>query len=228
MKFTSTQSIGDIVSIMPKASEVYKKFNIDFCCRGQRPLSEAIKEQGLNESEILRELDKAYEDTKKLTDQVDFRNMSSSDMIDYIISKHHAYLRRSLPEISELATTILRVHGVNHNELFNVHKHFHTLKAELDQHMIKEEELLFPLIKEYEKSSSKDLLDKINKVIKETEEEHETAGGVLKELRKITNEYEIPDDVCGTFSRTYEMLQELESDLFQHIHLENNILFKRI
>ena len=154
--------------------------------------------------------------------------MSSSDMIDYIISKHHAFLKRNMPEVSELATTILRVHGANHNELFSVHKLFHTLKAELDQHMIKEEELLFPLIKEYENKPSKELLGKISKVMKETEDEHETAGGVLKELRKVTDQYKIPDDVCGTFRKTYEMLQEVEADLFQHIHLENNILFRRM
>ena len=166
-EFNSNQSIGEIVSIMPKASEVYKKFNIDFCCGGHRPLSEAIKEQELNESEVLKELDKAYEETKRLTDQVDFRNMSSSDMIDYIVNKHHGFLKKNMPEISELATTILRVHGVNHNELFSVHKHFHTLKMELDQHMIKEESLLFPLIKEYESNSSEELLGKINKVMKQ-------------------------------------------------------------
>jgi regulator of cell morphogenesis and NO signaling len=227
-QFDTAQSIGDIVSAMPMASEVFRKYNIDFCCGGHRPLADAIKEQGLNESEVLKSLDEAYEETKKLSNQTDFRSMSNSELIDYVVNKHHAFLNKNLPIISELATTILRVHGPHHSELFDVHKHFHSLKAELEQHLIKEETLLFPMIKEYEKNPSDELLEKVKKVTKETEDEHESAGGILKELRKVTKEYAIPDDVCGTFEKTYEMLQEVEADLFQHIHLENNILFRRL
>ncbi|MFZ5988170.1 MAG: iron-sulfur cluster repair di-iron protein [Bacillota bacterium] len=225
-EFNVSQTVGDIVSIMPKASEVFRKYNIDFCCGGNRPLKEAISEQKLNEQEILEKLDEAYEETRKFTDSVDFRKMSPSELIDYIESTHHVFVKGILPEISELTTKILRVHGPTHSELFKVHKLFHNLKTELEQHLIKEEEILFPMIKQYDSEPSRELLDRINKVMKETEDEHETAGGVLKELRKITEEYKVPEDVCSTFCTTYQKLQELESDLFQHIHLENNILFK--
>lgn len=226
--FKIEQSVGEIVSIMPRASEIFKEFNIDFCCGGNRALTEVIKEQKLNEDEILKRLDEAYEETKKRTDQVDFRKMSPSELIDYIVDTHHTFVKRILPELSELTTKILRVHGPNHEELFKVHKLFHNLKTELEQHLIKEEEILFPMIKDYDKKPSNDLLNRIKKVMKETEDEHETAGGVLKDLRKITEEYNLPEGVCGTFCLTYERLQELESDLFQHIHLENNILFKQL
>lgn len=226
--FNSSQSIGEIVSAMPKASEVFKSFNIDFCCGGHRPLVEAIKNQDLNEQEVLRKLDEAYEETKRLANHVDFRNMSSSELIDYIVSKHHVFVKSILPELSELTTKILRVHGPNHTDLFKVHKLFHNLKTELEQHLIKEEEILFPLIKEYDARPSDEPLNRINTVIKETEDEHETAGNVLKELRKITNEYSVPEDGCSTYGKTFDKLQELEADLFQHIHLENNILFKRL
>lgn len=227
-EFNTNQSIGEIVSIMPKASEVFKKYNIDFCCGGHRHLSEAIREQKLNEREVINKLDEAYEETRRIINQVDYRTMPYSELIDYIVNTHHAYLKKSLPEISQLTTMILRVHGVNHSDLFKVHKQFSTLKTELEQHLIKEEEILFPLIKEYEKIPSTDLLNKIRTVIKETEEEHEAAGDILKELRKITNDYMVPEDGCGSYKKTFEWLQELEADLFQHIHLENNILFKRL
>ncbi|WHH57787.1 iron-sulfur cluster repair di-iron protein [Petroclostridium sp. X23] len=226
--FNISQSIGEIVSIMPKASDVFKKYNIDFCCGGHRPLSEAIREHKLNDQEILRKLDEAYEETTKFTNQVDFRKMAPSELIDYIVNTHHVFVKKILPEISELTTKILRVHGPSHSDLFKVHKLFHNLKTELEQHLIKEEEILFPMIKEYDASPSKDLLNRIDTVIKETEDEHETAGGVLKELRKVTQEYKVPEDGCGTYCKTFEKLQELESDLFQHIHLENNILFKQL
>lgn len=226
--FNSTQSIGEIVSIMPKAGEVFKEYKIDFCCGGHRPLGEAIKEQKLSETDVLEELDKAFEETQRYKNRVDFRNMSPTDLIDYIVSTHHGFLKKTLPELSELTATILRVHGPGHKELFKVHKLFHNLKTELEQHLIKEEEILFPMIKEYDGKPSRELLGKINEVMRETEDEHETAGGVLKELRTITAEYKVPEDGCSTFGRTYDKLQELEADLFQHIHLENNILFRQI
>lgn len=226
--FNLSQSIGEIVSILPKASDVFKEYNIDFCCGGNRPLSEAIEEQKLNEHEVLTKLDEAYEETRKFSKQADFRKMSRRELIDYIVNTHHAYLRKALPELSELTGTILRVHGPNHSDLFKVHKLFHNLKLELEQHLVKEEEILFPLIKDYDVNPSHELFNRINTVMKETEDEHETAGGVLKELRKVTQEYKVPEDGCGTYCKTYDMLKELESDLFEHIHLENNILFKQL
>lgn len=224
--FNTSQSIGDIVSMMPKASEVFKKYNIDFCCGGNRPLVEAIRGQQLDEQEVLKKLDEAYEETRKYTERVDFRQMAPGELIDYIVNTHHVFVKRILPELSELTAKVLRAHGANHSDLFKVHKLFHTLKSELEQHLIKEEEILFPLIKEYDIEPSEELLNRIGKVMKETEDEHETAGDVLKELRRVTGEYRVPEDGCSSFSLTYEKLQELEADLFQHIHLENNILFK--
>lgn len=223
----SNQSIGEIVSMLPKAGDVFKEYHIDFCCGGNRPLIDAIREQNLDEQAVMKKLSEAYEETRKLTNNVDFRTMPSSQLIDYIVNTHHIYLKTVLPELSDLTSTILRVHGPNHSELFKVHKLFHTLKTELEQHLIKEEAILFPMIKEYESSQSYELLKKIGDALKETEDEHETAGNVIKELRKITNDYSIPEDACGTYSRTFDKLKELEADLFQHIHLENNILFKR-
>lgn len=225
--FTINQSIGEIVSIMPKASEVFKKYNIDFCCGGNRPLAQAIRAQNLDEEEVMKNLDVAYKETKKLTNELDFRRLSHSQLIEYIINTHHVYVKRVLPEISEFATKILKVHGPNHTDLFKVHKLFHMLKTELEQHLIKEEEILFPMIKEYDAQTSKEQLEKIHEVMKETEDEHDTAGDVLKEIRKITDGYKIPEDGCSTYRVTYDKLQELEADLFQHIHLENNILFKQ-
>lgn len=221
------QMIGDIVAIHPKSSEVFKKYNIDFCCGGNRPLNEVLKEQNLDEKEILNKLNEVLEEANKIEKVSDFRAMKSSDLIDYIVRTHHAFLKKILPELSELTSKILRVHGPNHSELFKVHKLFNNLKTELDSHLIKEEEILFPLIKKYETEKSEGILKEIKRVMKETEDEHEGAGNVLKELRKVTENYQIPEDGCTTFGLTYNKLQQVESDLFEHIHLENNILFKR-
>lgn len=227
-KFKTSQSIGEIVSIMPKASDIFKKHSIDFCCGGRRPLAEAIKEQNLDEGKLLGELDEAYEETMEISGRSDYSTMPLADLIDHIVAAHHSYLKRMLPELSDLTTTILKVHGKNHPDLFRVHKLFHNLKMELDQHLIKEEEILFPMIKEYEADPSETLLKKIGYVVRETEDEHEGAGDILKELRSVTEDYILPADGCATYGKTLKGLQELEGDLFQHIHLENNILFVRL
>jgi regulator of cell morphogenesis and NO signaling len=227
--FKSSEKIGEIVTRFPKAMEVFKEYNIDFCCGGDRPLSAALDKQYLNEGEVLSKLEEAYKKTQGLVlSDIDWVSATYSDLIDYVVNKHHAYMHKELPQLSELLTTILRVHGENHSELSKVYKLFHTLKMELDEHLIKEEVTLFPLIKEYEKEPTDALLIKALKVIKELESEHTGAGDILKELRKITLDYAIPQDVCNTFKFAYTKLEEMEYDLFQHIHLENNILFPRL
>ena len=137
--------------------------------------------------------------------KTDFRNLASGEIIDYIVNTHHGFAKKILPSISELTTKILRVHGSNHEELFKVHKLSHDLKTELEQHFIKEEEILFPIIKKYDTEPSNELFEKIKKVMKETEDEHEGAGDILKELRKITGDYKLPDDGC--YELTYKQLQ---------------------
>lgn len=227
--FTSADTIGNIVVNFPKAIDTFKEYNIDFCCGGHRPLAEALKEQNLSENEILNKINQEYDSFKdSMHADIDWRTASYSDLIDYVIQKHHTFLQNELPAIGQLVTKILRVHGDHHIELAKVHKLFNSLRTELEAHLIKEEEVLFPIIKKYEKNPTPELLDKALRTIKELEDEHTGAGDVLKELRRITEQYQTPADGCPTYSLTYQKLYELESDLFQHIHMENNIMFPRL
>ena len=230
-KFTGIQAVGKIVTEFPQASEIFKKYRIDFCCGGDKLLAVAAKELNIDEKSVLEELNQSYTmmaQQNNWGEEVDWRQQSLSQLVDHIINKHHLYLQHEMPLISEFVTTILRVHGVNHSELGKVHKLFHTLKLELDQHLIKEEEILFPLIKKYEQNPSSQLLANIKNQIHTIENEHEQAGDIIKELRQITNEYALPTDACTSYRLAYQKLEEMESDLFQHIHLENNILHPRI
>jgi len=158
----------------------------------------------------------------------DWRLASFDDLVDHIVNTHHDYLYNELPKIGDLTTKILRVHGRSHPELAKVHKLFHTLKLELEQHLIKEEQTLFPLIIDYEEDPSLDKLNELLKVVEELEAEDIATGDFLKELSAITKGYAIPGDVCSTFSLTYQKLKNLELDLFTHIQLENNVLFPRL
>lgn len=227
--FSLDQKIGEIVAKFPKAMEIFKQYKIDFCCGGERPLKEAIVKQKLNGEEIIAKINEEYSKyiNQEIKD-VDWNKEPYSKLIEHVVNTHHAYLNETLPRLSELTTKILRVHGANHSELTKVHKLLHSLKMELEQHLIKEEEIVFPLIIEYEKTGDEDTLKNVNQKIKELEEEHEGAGDILKELRAITNNYEIPEDVCNSYIGTYRLLEELEDDTFRHIHLENNIMFPRL
>ncbi len=229
-KFNSNQKIKDIVTKFPKAADVLKKFKIDFCCGGDRPLIVAINNQDLDEKEILDTLNTMYENfaNNKTNQSNDWTSVSLTDLIDHIVNTHHSYLYENLPVISELLTKTLRAHGNAHPEIQEVYKLFHLLKMELDSHLIKEETVQYPAIEEYEKSNSIADLENAILISKELETEHTGAGDILKKLRKITNEYIIPADACNTYKLTYEKLEDLESDLFEHIHLENNILFPRL
>lgn len=227
--FSSSERIGDIVARLPKAGEIFTGYGIDFCCGGHRPLSEAIEEQGLDEAEVLGRLAKSHQETLgRDRKDVDWRQEPTADLIDHILNTHHVFMRRELPQLSDLSTTILRVHGASHGEVLSkVHRLFHNLKMEIDQHLIKEEEIVFPLIRGYAENPTSSQLKRIVEVDGELMKEHDGVGDVLKELRKVTDQYSVPEDGCATYEMTYRKLEEMESNLFQHIHLENNVLFPR-
>lgn len=227
--FKVLDKIGDIVVAFPGASNIFLNKKIDFCCGGSRELSVAIKEQKLDENKIIEELNEKYKEFQENNEVfTDWVLEAPSKLIDYIVGKHHVYLNEELPRIGELTLKILKVHGENHEELFKVHKLFNSLKTELEEHLIKEEELVFPLIKKYEVSKNKDDRQKAMKKINELEDEHVGAGDIIKELREVTDHYSVPLDACRTYALAYEKLKEMEVDIFHHIHLENNILFKNI
>ncbi|MBE6089885.1 MAG: iron-sulfur cluster repair di-iron protein [Clostridium beijerinckii] len=228
--FNSNQKIGEIVTKFPNAADIFKEYKIDFCCGGDRPLITAINEQGVNEAEILEKINASYEklQNKLYTNNKNWVEAPFDELVDHIVNIHHGYLYENLPKISELTTKILRVHGGNHPELSKVHKLFHTVKMELEAHLIEEETIQYPAIKEYLRSNSEVDLDKAINIINQLQDEHTGAGDILKELRKVTNDYKAPSDGCNTYKLTYAKLEEMESDIFQHIHLENNILFPRL
>lgn len=228
--FNSNQKIGDIVIKFPNAADIFKEYKIDFCCGGDRPLITAINEQGVNEAEILEKINASYE---KLQHNLYENNRNwveapFDELVDHIVNVHHGYLYENLPRISELTTKILRVHGEHHPELSKVHKLFHTVKMELEAHLIEEETIQYPAIKEYLRSNSEVDLDKAINIINQLQDEHTGAGDILKELRRVTNDFNAPSDGCNTYKLTYAKLEEMESDIFQHIHLESNILFPRL
>lgn len=227
--FTEADKIGRIVTVYPGASNLLKRYDIDFCCGGGRAIGGALEEKGLDAESVLAELNAGYE--KSLTQDGkdrDWQQATMTELITHVVQKHHAYLKEELPVLGEFVTKILRVHGARHGELAELHRCFHTLKMELEQHLVSEEEQMFPLVCEFEREPDAGKLAAAQNVIAELESEHTGAGDLLKRMREITDGYTLPDGACRTYTLTFQKLEEMESDLFEHIHLENNILFPRV
>ncbi|WP_173917636.1 iron-sulfur cluster repair di-iron protein [Halobacillus sp. Marseille-Q1614] len=226
--FTEQSIVSDIVKQFPRSSDLFKAYKIDFCCGGNRPLSEAIAKRGLSPEEILKNLNTLYKEKEaKQHIQIDWDTASSAEVMDHIVQKHHNYLQEELPNLSPYVTKVMKVHGGKQSHLRVVHKLFHDLKTDLEQHTVKEEMEEFPLIKSYEENPTEERLRAIQEGLSDLAMEHSHAGEILHELRRITNDYTPPEGACGTYRLVYNRLEELESDTFEHIHLENNILFPR-
>jgi regulator of cell morphogenesis and NO signaling len=143
-------------------------------------------------------------------------------LVDHIEAKHHAYLKEALPEISERLAVVLRAHGQHHPELFQVHGVFGQVRTDLEQHLVKEEVLLFPAL-------SRGTPDAETRALAQTlRDEHTAVGEMLRTLRRLNHDYVAPDDACPTYRRLLKELETMEADLFQHIHLENNILLQGV
>lgn len=225
--FTQSMLVRDIVNKFPNASDIFKQYRIDFCCGGNRPLVEATTEKGVDVDTVLSELQSYFSQVKMRNDMnIDWLDASPKELIQHIKTKHHHYLEEELPKLSPYVTKLMKVHGADSPHLMRVHQMYNELKTELEQHTVKEEAIVFPLIESLANAAGDKKISIIDQ-IKELEAEHDHAGDLIKEIRTITNDFTPPDYACGTYRLVYQRLEALESDLFQHIHLENNILFQK-
>jgi len=144
--FTTTSLVKDIVNEVPKTSDIFKKYRIDFCCGGNIPLSTAANERSVNLDDLIQELSVVYENSNHHEDLAVWTNSSSEEIIQHIISHYHRPLEEELHSLSPYVTKVSRVHGDRHPELLKVFALFSELKKELLEHTAKEEATSFPLI----------------------------------------------------------------------------------
>lgn len=229
IRFDGSEQIGEIVADFPQTADVFSVYGIDFCCGGKRPLGEVIRQRELEEERILKELNEAVQQAEAGHEQAtDWKQVPLDFLIHHIVDVHHAYARKELSQLEVYLSKVVKVHGGKHPELHGAKAVFDELKVGLGTHLDKEERILFPLIREDLQEKSPLLLARVQTVLDRMEAEHEEAGDLLLELRKITQDYQLPPDACNTFRVAYEKIKALERDLHQHIHLENNILFQRV
>lgn len=227
MPFEQHSLVKDIVNIFPQSSDLFKRNRLDFCCGGNRPLSEAALEQNLDVPELMNQLEELYKKHNGTAENMEvWTDTDSEELIEHIKNKYHRELEEELKMLSPYVTKVAKVHGERHDELFKVYELFYELKKELLEHTAKEEATVFPLLLELESADDGKRAGIIAE-IEELEKEHDHAGSILKQLREITEDFNPPIDACGTYRLVYKRLEALESHTFMHVHLENNILFPR-
>jgi regulator of cell morphogenesis and NO signaling len=231
MNITPETQVGEIAARHPAAIRVFQRHGIDFCCGGKRPLGAACEEQRLAFTDLQRELEEA--ETPAPTAAEAPATAPLVDLVRRIVDGYHAGLRQELPRLSQMAAKVVDAHGARHAELAPLAAALSALRQELEGHMMKEERVLFPYIERLEGlATAGQPLDaspfgSIEAPIGMMEHEHDTAGQLLARMRELTQGYTPPADACNTFRGLYFGLGELERELHEHIHLENNVLFPR-
>jgi len=230
MENIETLTLGEIVKRNYKAAAILEKFSLDFCCMGEQNFLEACKVSNLAPSLVVHELQKIHlEDS----DEEDFNTWPLDVLVDYICERHHKYVGERIPLLNGYLNKLVEVHGSSHPELREIRKIFLEIGGELTAHMKKEEFILFPFIKKLERAKgtkltvSSPLFGMVSSPVNMMKGDHLVEGGKCKRIAALTNNYQVPSDACNTYALTYQLLEEFETDLHLHVHLENNILFPK-
>lgn len=231
------KSVRDFALESSRARKILESLGIDTCCGGRKALADAVRDAGLDMEIVRAQLNNTTTefgaepgDTQKR----DWRQASLAELADHIEETHHAFLREVIPRVSDRLTKVMKAHGAHHGDMLrDVQAAFTGLREEIEAHLLKEEQILFPYVREMSAAldAGKPLppmhCGSVANPIHQMEHEHKNAGAALSFMRKRTSDYRLPDDACPTFAGLYEDLQAFEADLHEHIFLENNILFPK-
>jgi len=233
MMVDPSTSVKDLALRIPNATRVFEKAKIDYCCGGSRSLAQACARAGIEVEKICRLLAEEKVKASEGGESSDFQSMSLTELANYIVEKHHVFTQQETVRLVALLEKVCSAHADNHPELLQVQTAFGTLQSDLDQHMFKEEQVLFPYIKQLDAAQfnyqppPRPPFVTIRNPLAVMMLEHDAAGDLLREIRKLSKDFAVPADACLSYETLYAALEEFEVDLHQHIHLENNILFPR-
>lgn len=225
-----TKTVREIALEWPGSTRVFEEYKIDYCCGGRKPLEEACTNAGADPAEVMKKIDSALAGDGTAS----WSNESSlSKLVDHIIDTHHAFTRKEIANLQPLMEKVAGVHGDHHPELLELKEEFEALAASVLPHMGKEEMMLFPYISEMERRAANGWVPAmppfgtVRHPVQVLSNDHDLDGDTLKRMRRLSKDYTPPADACPSYTGLYHRLAELERDLHQHIHLENNILFPR-
>lgn len=233
MEIDATKTVKEIVVGMPSSVKVFEQLGIDYCCGGDKRLDEACRAAGLPVETVAQALIAAAGTAERSEETVDWNGRSLASLMDHIVEKHHAYCRVEVSRIEPLLDKVVQVHAAAHPELRRIKTLFSELRQELLMHLTKEEQTLFPYISRMEESVTHGIpfprpaFGTVQNPVRMMVMEHDHAGAALQEMRNLSGNYQLPPDACNSYRALYDGLKLFESDMHQHVHLENNILFPR-
>ena len=218
-----SMTLGEIVTLDPSLAADLERRGLDYCCHGARTLAAAAVEVGVDPQTVADELSAVRVDELPAA----WASLGPADLADHIESVHHRYLWAEIPRISALVDKIVSVHGDRHHELAEVQGLFAELRADFEPHLIREEQVLFPMIRRFATATDESASDieQFAEQIEVLTTEHETVGALLEDLRRVTDGYVTPADGCASYAACYRALADLEADTHLHVHKENNLLF---
>jgi regulator of cell morphogenesis and NO signaling len=231
MNITSNTLVSEVVKLNFKTATIFQANNIDYCCGGDKPISDACKEAGVRADKLIKQLETVV--AQKDPDSEYINNLSLKELTEYIVKRHHAYVHESIPILKKNLEKICEVHGEHHPELFAIKNLFYDSAGVLIMHMQKEELMLFPYIQWLESVNGHNAplpnspFGSVSNPIQMMMIEHQAEGERFDQISKLSKNYQPPEDACSTYVVTLKQLMDFENDLHRHIHLENNILFPK-
>lgn len=224
---TIETTIRELIAEMPAGARILANHDIDFCGNAKRSLEEVCRGRRMSADTLLQEIETAFARDPRC--ERTWEESTLRDLMDYILTKHHGYLRRQLPWIEAMARRIEEKHGEANPFLTPVRETVTALREELEAHLRKEEVVLFPFIAKMDcgEAPGQSCFGTVANPIRMMEYEHDSAKDALKALRQLTGGYTVPPRSCLTFRILYFELAALEADLFEHIRLENEVLHPR-
>ena len=227
------KTVREVALEFPEATRVFEKLGIDYCCGGNQSLEHACLARNLSVAEVIDSLDIAAQAARAKQQDPPWQKGALADLIEHIVASHHKYTREEIARLKPLLQKVCSVHGRKHPELEIVQNTFDELAQELSTHMMKEERVLFPYIMRMEEAviQKEPVLPapfgSVENPVAIMVHEHDVAGTALQTIRQSSAGFTPPADACISYQTLYKALSDLEADLHQHIHLENNILFPR-
>lgn len=222
-----TDTMGTIVAQNVRAALVLDRYGLDFCCGGGKTLEEACRETGVSAAEVVGEI-QALEQTNG-TNTTNPAELKLDELTRYIEKVHHRYTEDTTTLVRKNLEKLEAVHGARHPELSEIKKIFAEMSGHMAVHMKKEELMLFPYIRKLvnagKEAAGKAVFGSVASPVAAMMNDHENEGERLKELAKLTDQYNVPSDGCDTYRATYAAMRDFEKDMHMHIHLENNVLF---
>lgn len=228
--FSESSIIKEIINQLPNATDIFKKYDINFCCGGNRELGIALSEGNLPSDEVLKKLNDLYHHSKALKEAtIDHKKATTKEIIEHIKYKYHSYLTEELDQLSPYLTKMLKAHGAKNPSFYTLHKLFHILKIELQQLIIRNETINFSLLASSADSiNEKDCYTALQDSSTYFTKTQVQVQELLKEIRLVTNDYKPAKDACATQRVVHKRLKDLESEILALFAIEESFLFAPI